>query len=130
MKEGVCVDDFPNLRPWGSYTVLDEGKGYKVKRIDVAPGKRLSLQYHHRRQEHWTVVAGVADVLVCERGKERETGNLRLREGDHVFIPQGHVHRLGNAGGQPMALIEVQIGDYLGEDDIVRLEDDFDRTDR
>ena len=124
------MDEFPNLRPWGSYTILDKAKGYQVKRIDVAPGKRLSLQYHHRRQEHWTVVAGVAEVLVCELGREKSTDSVTLRAGEHIFIPREYVHRLGNPGSEPMALIEVQAGDYLGEDDIVRLEDDFDRAGR
>lgn len=122
--------DFSCTRPWGSYTVLGEGEGYQVKRLDVMPGKRLSLQYHKMRLEHWTVVRGTADILVCERGMEQEAKNVSIGPGEHVFIPKGYVHRLGNSGSETMSLIEVQTGDYLGEDDIIRLDDDFGRTAR
>jgi len=107
-------------RPWGRYEVLEEQPGFKVKVLEVKPGARLSLQRHARREEHWVVVKGVADVV---RGAEE----LQLRQGEHVHIPLETNHRLGNSGDGPLEIIEVQLGDYLGEDDIVRLEDDYRR---
>ncbi len=108
-------------RPWGSYTVLEDSPSHKVKRIDVRPGSRLSYQRHSRRAEHWFVVAGTAEVTV--------DGLVRtLSAGDAVDIPRGAAHRIGNAGTQPLVFIEVQHGDYFGEDDIERLEDDFGRA--
>lgn len=108
-------------RPWGSYEVLEESDGYKVKRLEVKPGARLSLQRHSRRGEHWVVVHGTADVVCGER-------ELQLKEGEHLHIPAETNHRLGNSTDLPLALIEVQLGDYLGEDDIVRLDDDYKRN--
>ncbi len=108
-------------RPWGSFTVLDEGEGFKVKRISVNPGHKLSLQYHHHRSEHWTVVQGEASVTVGEDIKK-----LKLNES--VYIPLKEKHALANEGEELMQLIEVQVGDYLGEDDIVRLEDRYGRA--
>lgn len=108
-------------RPWGSYTILDEGTGYKVKRISVNSGHKLSLQYHHRRSEHWTVVQGEATVTVGEVIK-------KLKSDESVYIPLKEKHALANDGEELMQLIEVQLGDYLGEDDIVRLEDRYGRT--
>ncbi len=108
-------------RPWGSYEVLEENNGYKVKRLVVKPGARLSLQRHSRRGEHWVVVEGTADVVCGER-------ELRLEKGEHLHIPPETNHRLGNSTDHALALIEVQLGDYLGEDDIVRLEDDYKRS--
>ena len=107
-------------RPWGRFEVLEEGPGYKVKRLEVKPGARLSLQRHSRRGEHWVVVHGTADVVCGE-------SNLRLKEGEHIHIPPETKHRLGNSTAERLALIEVQLGDYLGEDDIVRLDDDYNR---
>jgi mannose-6-phosphate isomerase-like protein (cupin superfamily) len=107
-------------RPWGRYEVLEESDGYKVKRLEVKPGARLSLQRHSRRGEHWVVVAGTADVVCGDR-------TLRLHEGEHIHIPPRTNHRLGNSTDHSLTLIEVQLGDYLGEDDIVRLEDDYKR---
>lgn len=107
-------------RPWGRYEVLEEKPGYKVKRLEVKAGARLSLQRHARRSEHWVVVEGIADVVCGER-------QLRLEKGKHIAIPVETNHRLGNSAAQPLVLIEVQLGDYLGEDDIVRLEDDYQR---
>lgn len=107
-------------RPWGRYEVLEESAGYKVKRLEVKPGERLSLQRHSRRGEHWVVVLGIADVVCGER-------ELRLKAGEHIHIPPETNHRLGNSTDRPLALIEVQLGDYLGEDDIVRLDDDYQR---
>lgn len=108
-------------RPWGSYEVLEESPGYKVKRLEVKPGERLSLQRHSRRGEHWVVVSGTADVVCGER-------QLQLTEGEHIHIPPETNHRLGNSTTRPLTLIEVQLGDYLGEDDIVRLDDDYRRS--
>ena len=108
-------------RPWGRYEVLEERPGFKVKVIEVKPGSRLSLQRHARRGEHWVVVQGVADVVCGEQ-------ELQLGRGEHIHIPPQTNHRLGNSGHELLAIIEVQLGDYLGEDDIVRLEDDYQRT--
>ncbi len=108
-------------RPWGSYEVLEEAAGYKVKRLEVKPGARLSLQRHSRRGEHWVVVEGTADVVCGER-------QMRLAKGEHLHIPPETNHRLGNSEDEMLTLIEVQLGDYLGEDDIVRLEDDYKRN--
>ena len=107
-------------RPWGSYTVLEEGPRYKVKRVTVNPGGRLSLQYHHRRSEHWVVTAGTARVTCGDRVFE-------LRVNESTGIPQGTPHRLENLGTVSLDIIEVQCGDYVGEDDIVRLADDYGR---
>ena len=110
-----------DTRPWGSYTVLDEADGYKVKRIEVLPGKRLSYQKHAQRAEHWVVVAGRARVT-------RDDEVFDLEENQSTYIPLGAVHRLENPGDVPLHLIEVQSGGYLGEDDIVRLEDNYGRA--
>jgi len=107
-------------RPWGSYTVLEEGNGFKVKRVTVHPGGRLSLQLHHRRSEHWVVIAGTARVT---RGNEV----FDLRIGQSTAIPVETPHRLENPGHETLHIIEVQNGPYLGEDDIVRLKDDYGR---
>ena len=115
------MGNYTENRPWGSFTVLDEGEGFKVKRISVNPGHKLSLQYHHHRSEHWTVVQGVATVTVGEDIKK-----LKLNES--VYIPLKEKHALSNEGEELMQLIEVQVGDYLGEDDIVRLEDRYGRV--
>ncbi len=111
------------FRPWGSYTVLEEGPGYKVKRVTVHPGGRLSLQLHHKRSEHWVVIAGSARVT---RGDER----LDLRVGESTAIPIETPHRLENLGTEVLHIIEVQNGPYLGEDDIVRFQDDYGRLSR
>ncbi|HEU6436928.1 MAG TPA: mannose-1-phosphate guanylyltransferase/mannose-6-phosphate isomerase [Nitratidesulfovibrio sp.] len=107
-------------RPWGTYTVLDEGPGRKVKRIEVNPGARLSLQMHHHRSEHWVVAKGAALVQV---GNEERT----LTENEWVDIPKATLHRLTNPGRIPLELIEIQSGPYLGEDDIVRFDDVYGR---
>ena len=109
-------------RPWGSYTVLEDGPTFKVKRIEVQPGKRLSYQRHARRSEHWFIVHGTA--LVTLDGVQREVSS-----GDAVDIPVGTDHRIQNASDGPVVFVEVQHGEYFGEDDIVRLEDDYGRTD-
>ena len=108
-------------RPWGWYDSLDEEEKFKVKRILVKPGASLSLQKHHHRAEHWIVVSGVAEVICGDE-------TMMLQENQSTYIPQGQVHRLSNPGSLPLELIEVQSGSYLGEDDIVRLEDSYGRT--
>ncbi|EAW38333.1 mannose-6-phosphate isomerase [Lyngbya sp. PCC 8106] len=109
------------LRPWGSFTTLEEGQGYKIKRIEVNPGHRLSLQMHHHRSEHWIVVSGTAKVT-C--GDHEEV----LFANQSTYVPQCTSHRLENPGVIPLILIEVQNGEYLGEDDIVRFQDDYSRA--
>ena len=123
MGENEAEGNSPRFerRPWGTYTVLDEGEGFKVKRIEVLPGKRLSYQKHARRAEHWVVVSGEARVTLDER-------EVTVRTGEAIDVPTGAAHRVENPGAGPLVFIEVQRGDYLGEDDIVRLQDDFGRT--
>jgi mannose-6-phosphate isomerase-like protein (cupin superfamily) len=111
----------PGRRPWGGYQTLAEAGGYKVKRIVVAPGQSLSLQYHHQRSEHWVVVRGHALVQVG-------TQEFTTEPGQHRFIPLGERHRLTNIGASELVLIEVQCGAYLDEDDIVRLDDRYGRA--
>ena len=113
----------PVQRPWGSYQTLDGGinAGYQVKRIEVEPGQKLSLQYHHKRSEHWIVVKGKATAQVGERV-------LELDENQSAYIHQGMKHRLENRTEQLLVIIEVQVGEYLAEDDIVRLEDAYGRV--
>ncbi|GKS58982.1 mannose-1-phosphate guanylyltransferase/mannose-6-phosphate isomerase [Nitrospira sp.] len=108
------------FRPWGSYTVLEEGPGYKVKRVTVNPGGRLSLQLHHKRSEHWVVIAGTARVTCGDKAYD-------LRIGQSTAIPLETRHRLENPGSDTLHIIEVQNGPYLGEDDIVRFQDDYGR---
>ncbi len=108
-------------RPWGWYQRLDVGSRFRVKRIMVKPGRRLSLQKHFHRAEHWVVVRGAAEVTVNENV-------LLLHETESAYIPIGAVHRLANPGRIPLELIEVQVGTYTGEDDIVRLEDVYGRS--
>ncbi len=107
-------------RPWGNYRTLAMGDRYQVKEIEVYPGKRLSLQKHHHRAEHWVIVEGTAIVT-------RDDETHQMSENQSIYLPLGAVHRLENPGKIPLRLIEVQSGSYLGEDDIVRLEDDFHR---
>ena len=109
------------LRPWGAYTVLQEGPGFKIKRIEVKPGAALSLQLHRRRSEHWVVVGGEARVTQGER-------SYALRANESTFIPVNTRHRLENPGTEPLLVIEVQCGDYVGEDDIVRFDDRYGRV--
>jgi mannose-1-phosphate guanylyltransferase / mannose-6-phosphate isomerase len=108
------------LRPWGAYTVLQEGPRFKIKRIEVKPGAALSLQMHHRRSEHWVVVGGEARVTNGDR-------TYTLRANESTFIPVETRHRLENPGTDPLLVIEVQCGDYVGEDDIVRFDDRYGR---
>lgn len=108
-------------RPWGSFTVLDEGATWKVKRIEVLPGKRLSYQKHAQRAEHWMIVQGTATVTLA--GKD-----ITLNATETIDIPIGTAHRIENPGAEKLVFIEVQHGTYFGEDDIVRLQDDYGRT--
>jgi len=124
LKEGVS--ELANIhltahRPWGTYTVLEDTPGYKIKRIVVKPGKRLSLQKHYHRNEHWIVVSGTATVTVGEKTKV-------IRPNESTYIKMGEIHRLANDGLIPIILIEAQVGEYTGEDDIVRIEDDYKRN--
>ena len=107
-------------RPWGSYTVLEESTGYKIKKIEVTPWKRLSLQTHKYRNEHWVVVSGIATVEV-------NNNTFLLNENESTYIKAGQIHRLSNNSDAPLVIIEVQVGEYTGEDDIVRFDDDFKR---
>ena len=108
-------------RPWGTYEVLIDEKGYKIKRIVVKPGKRLSLQKHFHRNEHWIVVSGTAEVQVGEK-------TYLVRPNESTYIKMGEIHRLSNPGKIPVILIEAQVGEYTGEDDIIRIDDDFKRV--
>lgn len=107
-------------RPWGSFTILEESNGYKIKKIEVKPGSRLSLQKHFHRNEHWIVLSGTATVTI-------EDEITILRPNESTYIKMGQIHRLANEGQIPVVLIEAQVGEYTGEDDIVRIEDDFRR---
>ena len=108
------------FRPWGSYQTTDRGDRFQTKRIVVKPGGRLSLQKHHHRSEHWVVVSGTAEVTIGD--------DVRLlQENESTYIPAGTQHRLANPGKVSLHLIEVQCGPYLGEDDIIRIEDEYGR---
>src|SRR5207302_10634702 len=117
------IDNSPKFdhRPWGTFTVLDEGEEFKVKRIEVLPGKRLSYQKHAQRAEHWVVVQGTAKVTLDDR-------DIVVTTGQAIDIAVGSAHRVENPGDELLIFIEVQRGSYLGEDDIVRLQDDFGRA--
>lgn len=107
-------------RPWGTYTILEDSTGYKIKRIMVKSGKRLSLQKHFHRNEHWIVLSGTATVTVGEK-------TYLVHPNESTYIKAGEIHRLANLGKIPLTIIEAQVGEYTGEDDIVRIEDDFNR---
>jgi len=115
---GTSKQDAP---PWGEWKVLQESSDYKVKQITVHPGQRFSYQRHEKRSEHWVVVKGVGMATVD--GVEKV-----LRVGDTIDIPMGSPHRFANQSDEPVVFVEVQLGTYLGEDDIVRIEDDYGRT--
>lgn len=120
-KEFAESNDFEE-RPWGSFTILDEGENYKVKRLEVLPGKRLSYQRHSRRSEHWFVVRGTAKVTLND-------SEILVHTGEALDIPVGSAHRIENSpGNENLVIIETQTGDYFGEDDIERLDDDFGRS--
>ena len=116
-----AVEHIRNHRPWGWYQTMDLGERFRVKRIVVKPGAKLSLQKHHHRAEHWVVVRGTAEVT-------RDDEVLVLHENESIYLPIGSVHRLANPGRIPVEIIEVQTGTYLEEDDIIRIEDEFGRT--
>lgn len=118
--EALTQSHRTSYRPWGGYTLIDMGERFQVKRLFVKPGKRLSLQKHHHRSEHWVVVRGTAEVTIDEEIKI-------VAENESVYLPRGAVHRLANPGKILLELIEVQTGPYLGEDDIIRIEDEFGR---
>ena len=108
-------------RPWGRWTVLEEGPGYKIKRIEVKPGQRLSLQLHHHRSEHWIVLSGTARVV-------RNAETIFVHAHESTFVPATARHRLENPGLLPLVILEIANGEYIGEDDIVRFEDDYNRA--
>jgi mannose-1-phosphate guanylyltransferase len=108
-------------RPWGTYTVLQDSTRFKIKRVEVKPGASLSLQMHHHRNEHWVVVSGSARVV-------NGNATLTLATNESTYIPAGNKHRLENLGQESLVIIEVQVGTYLGEDDIVRFEDRYGRA--
>lgn len=111
-----------DFRPWGNYRIIEEEKNtYKIKKITVEPGKRISYQLHHHRSEHWIVVRGMAKVTVDEE-------NIFVRSGESVFFKEGQKHRLENPGKIPLEIIEVQMGQYLEEDDIVRFDYDLENV--
>jgi len=120
-QDGVDTSPQFDRRPWGTFTVLDEGEKFKVKRIEVLPGKRLSYQKHSKRAEHWVVVQGTAKVTLDDR-------EIIVSAGEAIDIATGSAHRVENPGTDMLVFIEVQRGSYLGEDDIVRLLDDFGRA--
>lgn len=119
MKEKIEI--YTEERPWGKFTNLWEDEGYKVKRIVVNPGHRLSLQSHNHRYEHWVIVKGKA---IAQVGSEK----IELTENQHIFIPVQAKHRVENPGPDVLIFTETQYGDYLGEDDITRFEDDYNRV--
>ena len=108
-------------RPWGRWTVLDAGHGYTVKKIEIEPGHRLSLQYHHHRSEHWLVIEGEGLVEVDDQ-------TISIKQRSHVHVPLKAVHRVKNTGANTLIILELQQGDVLDESDIVRLEDDYARV--
>ncbi len=108
-------------RPWGSFTVLMDLPAYKVKQLQVLPGQRLSLQMHHKREEHWVITQGRPEVTLGEETKAYQAG-------DYIFIPKETRHRIANPGQEPVELIEIQLGEYFGEDDIIRFQDDYNRA--
>ncbi len=108
--------DVTRIRPWGTVTLLEEGKQYRINRIEVAPGQHISTQMHFHRSEHWVVVSGTARVICAEQ-------ETILVQKQSTYVPMGTPHRVENPGVIPLVMIEVQNGEYLGEDDITRLED-------
>ena len=107
-------------RPWGKYFVLEDAQTHKVKRIEVKPGGRLSYQYHHKRSEVWTIVQGKARITLNEVDTDHTAGNV-------IEIPLNAKHRIMNIGEETLVFVEVQLGTYFGEDDIIRIEDDYNR---
>ncbi|MBN1689052.1 MAG: phosphomannose isomerase type II C-terminal cupin domain [Candidatus Omnitrophica bacterium] len=122
MKKKACEHPFDDERPWGNYEVLyaDLDAGYQVKRVEINPKSRLSLQKHLKRVEIWTVVEGEGIATVGDR-------EIPVKKGSVIETPKDTIHRMANTGTTPLVFIEVQRGDYLGEDDIIRIEDDYNR---
>lgn len=118
----MTSNDIHAVRPWGEWHTLEEGPNYKIKKLTVSPGHRLSLQSHNHRSEHWVVVSGTAKVTCNDT-------EAVLHVNQSTYIPAGATHRLENPGKIPLIIIEVQNGEYLGEDDIVRYQDDYHRVD-
>jgi mannose-1-phosphate guanylyltransferase / mannose-6-phosphate isomerase len=119
-KRREASEHLTTYRPWGSYTILEEGERYKIKRIVVHPEARLSLQKHYHRSEHWVVIRGAAKVTIGDN-------ELMIHENESVYVPKSTLHRLENPGRVPLEIIEVQNGEYVGEDDIVRVDDIYGR---
>ncbi|MFM5959820.1 MAG: phosphomannose isomerase type II C-terminal cupin domain, partial [Dolichospermum sp.] len=115
-------------RPWGIYYVMEDKPNYKVKKILVNPGNRLSLQSHKHRSEHWIVVTGTATVEIRNIGKEEKDWVYDIQPNESCYIKANTVHRVANYGKIPLVFIEVQVGEYTGEDDITRYEDDYNRV--
>lgn len=115
-------------RPWGIYYVMEDKPNYKVKKILVNPGNRLSLQSHKHRSEHWIVVTGTATVEIRNSGKEEKDWVYDIQPNESCYIKANTVHRVANYGKIPLVFIEVQVGEYTGEDDITRYEDDYNRV--
>lgn len=114
-------------RPWGVYYVLEDQPNFKIKKLIVSPKKRLSLQSHDKRSEHWVVVNGTATIQIREKEHPEHIGHRLVNTNESCHVPQGHVHRLANDQDEHLVVIEVQCGDYTGEDDITRYQDDFGR---
>lgn len=121
MRKTVKISPMKEHRPWGYYENLSESSSHKVKRIVVTEGKRLSYQKHKKRSEHWVIVTGSAIVTL-------DGNDIKLSSGESIDIPKGASHRIANETGSPLVFIEVQMGEYFGEDDIIRMEDDFGRA--
>lgn len=115
------IDNYKEERPWGSFTVVSDGQDFKVKILEVLPGKRLSLQSHQKREENWVVAEGSAWVQLDDE-------YFSLEKGEHIFIPKTCKHRLENKSEQILKIVETQTGEYFGEDDIVRYADDYNRA--
>jgi len=118
-----AVEHSEVFRPWGKYKILEEGEHYKIKKIVVKPGETLSLQMHYHRSEHWVVIKGSAQITIGER-------TYFVHEGESTFVPKSTLHRLANYGEIPLEIIEVQNGEYVGEDDIVRFDDKYGRIEK
>jgi len=119
-KRKEVLSDTSSNRPWGSFSTLEEGQGYKVKKLSILPGQKISLQKHYKRSEHWVVVEGVANIT---KGKT----NFILKTNQSTFIKKGEIHRIENKTKKKLVIIEVQTGNYLEEDDIKRIKDIYNR---
>ena len=118
MKQTNSLEE--EIRPWGKFYIIQSNKNYKIKRIEVLPGKRLSYQFHYKRSESWTIIDGSGKITLNDKV-------INYSKGDNIFIPKEMKHRIENTGKEKTVFIEVQTGEYFGEDDIVRIEDDYNR---